>query len=349
MNLYINGIGCISSQKSFEEIMFPLNAGGRLQCAEPDYSTIHDPRAIRRMSRILKFGVGAAKLALSDAGNPELDAISTGTGLGCLDDSGIFLRNVVESGESAVSPTPFIQSTHNTVSGQIALALQCQKPNNTFSQKGFSFESALSDIILLANEEAESKTFLLGASDEITGYSFTIQQRLNAFRKTTYESLQTFLDNEKGVTAGEGSTFFVLGKEKQEKTYAKITALNTFFQPENRVFIEERIARILQKNGLKLDDVDFVLSGVCGDKKRDELLHELNDKFFMKQSVAYFKPFSGEYMTASSFALWLSAKMVQTQTVPPEIIIRDCARLPKNVLICNAYKNYYSLILVQQA
>lgn len=349
MKLYVNGIGCISPQKSFEEIAFPLEAGNRLKCAEPDYSTIHDPRAIRRMSRILKFGVGAAKLALGDAGNPELDAISTGTGFGCLDDSGIFLRNVVESEESTVSPTPFIQSTHNTVSGQIALALQCLKPNNTFSQKGFSFESALLDIELLTKEQPETKTFLLGASDEVTDYSFTIQSRMNIFRKSSYGNLQAFVENEKGVTAGEGAAFFVLGKEKTEKSYAKIIGLEMLLSPKSTEQLSNRVLDFLARNEVKLGEIDVVLSGVNGDKKRGELLSELNENLFTEQTIAYFKPLCGEYMTASSFALWLAAKMVHTQSIPQSILLRDQKREPKTVLICNAYKNYYSFILLQRA
>lgn len=349
MKLYINGIGCISPQRSFEEISFPPETGSRLQCAEPDYSTIHDSRAIRRMSRILKFGVGAAKLALGDAGNPELDAISTGTGFGCLDDSGIFLKNVVESAESTVSPTPFIQSTHNTVSGQIALALQCLKPNNTFSQKGFSFESALLDIELIANEQPETKTFLLGASDEVTDYTFTIQGRMNIFRKTSYGNLQTFVENEKGVTAGEGAAFFVLEKEKSEKSYAKIVGLEILFSPQNTEQLTNSVFALLGRNGLVLSDIDVVLSGVNGDKKRGELLDELNKHLFTEQTIACFKPLCGEYMTASSFALWLAAKIIYTQGIPQNILLRDQKRYPKTVLICNAYKNYYSLILLQAA
>ena len=51
------------------------------------------------------------------------DAIITGTGLGCLEDTEKFLTAMVTNKEEFLTPTSFIQSTHNTVSAQIALLL----------------------------------------------------------------------------------------------------------------------------------------------------------------------------------------------------------------------------------
>ena len=97
--LYINGMSCISPQPSFDKANFPFEAKeyytSRLSCIEPDYKPYLDPMASRRMGRLLKYGTTAGLQALRDAGVSVPDSISTGTGLGLLDDSGKFLKNVI--------------------------------------------------------------------------------------------------------------------------------------------------------------------------------------------------------------------------------------------------------------
>src|SRR5690606_5551866 len=116
---------------------------------DPDYKQWIDVKQIRRMSRVVKMGVAAANLSLEAAGLTAPDAIITGTAYGCLDDTGVFLKKMVEQQEEMLTPTAFIQSTHNTVAGQIALLLQCHGYNNTFVNRGFSFENALLDAMMI--------------------------------------------------------------------------------------------------------------------------------------------------------------------------------------------------------
>lgn len=63
----------------------------------------------------------ASALAMKDANVESVDAIITGTGLGCIEDSEKFLKSILDNKEEFLTPTSFIQSTHNTVGAQIAL------------------------------------------------------------------------------------------------------------------------------------------------------------------------------------------------------------------------------------
>jgi len=353
MDLFINGMGCISPQKTFGEDMFwdklITYETNRMQCVNPDYTALFDPKAIRRMSRILKFGGAAAKIALDNAGNPELDLISTGTGFGCLEDSEIFLKNITEGNEGVVSPTAFIQSTHNTVSAQIALLLKCYKPNNTFSHRGFSFESALLDAKLNASDNKYEKNFLVGSYDESSPYSYAIQSRMNTYRKEPCNNLELFKEPGQGVLAGEGAAFFVLGKEKKHEHSCRFSDVETILNPLDAAYLQKRLIAFLAKNKLEIADIHIVLSGLNGDRKRDALLNELNGTTFTNQILLGFKHLSGEYITASSFAMWLGAEILKTQAIPTVLYLRESnERWTKNVLICNAYKNNYTFILLQQ-
>ena len=84
--LFINGIGCISPQRTFNNAEFLPDVKeyttNRMVCVDADYSKFFDAGSIRRMGRLMKYGTAAGLIALRDAGITAPGAISTGTGLG---------------------------------------------------------------------------------------------------------------------------------------------------------------------------------------------------------------------------------------------------------------------------
>ena len=184
--MFIRATGNISPQKTFGHPPFLTKAvefsGNRLSCTEPEYKNIIDVKLIRRMSRIIRMGVAAATECLHEAGVVKPDAIVTGTAYGCLDDTGSFITRMVEFNEELLTPTAFIQSTHNTIGAQIGLMLQCNNYNNAFVHRGFSFESALMDAMMLLKENA-AQNVLVGAVDEITTISHTILNRMGLYKQ----------------------------------------------------------------------------------------------------------------------------------------------------------------------
>ncbi len=348
--LYINGLSCISPQPTFGA-EFPFEAkrydSNRLSCIEPDYAPYIDPKASRRMGRLLKYGTTVGLQALRDAGVGSPDAISTGTGFGLLDDSGKFLKNVTEAEEGVVSPTAFIQSTHNTVSSNIALTVGCKGHNNTFVNKGFSFESALLDAQMLAEENAAMKNILVGAYDETTDYSYTIMKRLRLIREQEIANLDLLQTPGSGTIAGEGAAFFLLSTEKVD-TYAILHGSEILYKPTSTDKVKFKLEAFLSRNKLVLSDIDIVISGLCGDAKRDEMLGNLNDNYFTAQTILGYKHLCGEYMTSSAFALWLGSMIAKTGSIPAETIIRDSHRLTSNILIYNVYKNDHAFVLLSK-
>ena len=129
MKAYIRSAASISAQNTFGDTGFLTDVveyqTTRLKAVEPDYKNYVDPKLIRRMSHVIKMGVAAAKECLQQAGVTMPDAIITGTAFGIMEDTVTFLTRIVELQEEMLPPTPFIQSTHNTVAAQIALMLQC--------------------------------------------------------------------------------------------------------------------------------------------------------------------------------------------------------------------------------
>lgn len=316
--------------------------GNRLAVADPDYKQWIDIKQIRRMSRVIKMGVGASQLSLQDAGISMPDAIITGTAYGCLADTSVFLSKMVAQQEQLLTPTAFIQSTHNTVAGQIALMLGCHAYNNTFVHRAFSFESALLDSLMIL-QEGSAKHILTGGLDEITDHSHRILSRFGLFRDNSVKSEELLHTQADGTINGEGAAFFVLGAEKAN-AYAELAAPATLYKPGST----EEIAAFI---GDYVGDthIDVVITGRSGDRQQDAQCAALEQQLFAGKTIACFKQLSGEYPTASAFAMWMGVNILRTQQVPQAALFSGSAPSSiKNILIVNQYQGtHYSLLLLK--
>ncbi len=350
MRAFINGMGNISPQKSWGVDSFLADPiayeGNLLTCVEPDYTQWIDPKQLRRMSRIIKMGITSGMMAMKQAGTEKPDGIIVGTGYGCLEDTGIFLNKMIENQEEALNPTPFIQSTHNTIGGQIALLLQCQAYNQTYAHRSFSFENSLLDA-LLHLIDAPGSQLLVGGVDEITAVSHTIQNRMGIFKKTLTSSLDLFTTRSSGTVNGEGSSFFVLSGIQNERSIASVEAVTTFFKPTTEELIKG-MTTFLADSNLPLAKIDFVLVGKSGDRDTDQLIEQVISHLFSAHSIGVFKHLSGEYPTASAFSLWLAAKMLAENNIPPIVSGNAQIRPLKTILVYNScFGTHHSLMLLR--
>lgn len=320
---YINGLGCVSAQKTFNTVFLEeavLNQSDTvLPLEKPIYKDFISPVAIRRMAKGVKNGIVASTLALREAQLETVDAIVTGTGMGCIEDSEKFLKAILDNNEEFLTPTSFIQSTHNTVGGQIALGLQCKAYNVTYVNGSVSFESALLDAKMKIEEE-EASSVLVGGIDETADYTtslFKLAGFIKIENQNPYSVLKTAT---KGFVYGEGATFFVLENEKKESTYAEILdieILNRFSNEE----VENKIAAFLNSNNLKVTDIDVLVLGYNGDSESDLYYTKLTKSTFANTPQVYYKHLSGEYDTASAFGVWVGAKIIKNQVIPAIINI----------------------------
>lgn len=350
MALYIKGMGAISPQKTWDDETLLSQVfdqtGDRLVCVEPDYAQWLDPRQLRRMSRVLKMGAAAAFMALKNAGVAKPDAIITGTAYGCLDDTGIFLSKLIENNEQALNPTPFIQSTHNTIGSQIALLQQCQGYNNTFVQGAFSFENAVLDTMLLLSE-APGQTALVGGVDETTEISHTLLKRFRVFRQGVRSTLNLFKNNGQGTINGEGATYFLVGAERGAHDMACLEGVSMFYRA-GAASLKSGLERFLAGHQLKASDIDFVLLGRSGDTTADAVLNRVHAELFPASSVGLFKHLCGEYPVASAFAVWLAARILEDRHVPDAVIYKDSSKPLRNILVFNQYSGtHYSAMLLR--
>lgn len=329
---YINGLGCISAQKTFHTVFLEeaeLNENDAiLPLKTPVYKDFISPVAIRRMAKGVKNGIVASALALREAQLETVDAIITGTGMGCIEDSDKFLKSILDNDEQFLTPTSFIQSTHNTVGGQIALGLQCKGYNLTYVNGSVSFESALYDAKMMI-EEGEASSILVGGIDETSDYAGSLFQLAGIVKEEDKSPHSVLESTTKGVVLGEGATFFVLENEIKENTVAEILDIE-ICNKLDVTEVEDRIVSFLASNDLGIIDIDAVLLGYNGDVESDLHYIKLSNITFPNTPQVYYKHLSGEFDTASAFGLWVGANIIQTQNIP------DIVKL--NTLDKQAYK-----------
>ncbi len=348
---YINGLGCVSAQHTIDENQFLEQVVSYhetiLPTINPNYKEYIPPAAARRMAKGIKMGVVASSLALKEAEITMPDAIITGTGLGCLKDSEKFLSAIIDNDEEYLTPTAFIQSTHNTVGAQIALGLKCKAYNFTYVHAAVSFESCLIDAQLKFNEK-EASNILVGGVDENGEHTYKLHALINHIKKDKINTFDLKNSNSVGTVFGEGASFFTLSDTKQESTYAQLTDVEIISQLTLEQ-LNDRIETFLKINQLSSDDIDAIILGVNGDVDYDHFYAHLQEGVFKETQQLYYKHLCGEYNTASSFGLWIGAKLMKSQQAPEAIKLNTTEVTSyKNILLYNHYRGEnHSFTLLQ--
>ncbi len=336
---FINGIGIVSSQdlsKGFPAEIREIRADF-LGCLDPDYKQYINPIAARRMSRLIKMGITAARQALAEAGTGMPDAIITGTGLGSVEDTEKLLHEL-RSGTSILNPTPFIQSTYNTISSQIAINLKCHNYNSTYVHRSFSFESALQDG-LLQLDEGMAETVLAGGIDELTLNHLNIIRRLGHWKREPASNLELLRYESPGALAGEGAAFFVVGSNPGAGVYCRVDGVYTFSE---RTEVTEFLDKVHR------EEIDLLVLGYNGDAEFDRIYDQFQEAHFPGKPVAWFKHLSGEYFTASAIGLWVAANALRNGQVPSYLVLKGQTPTGiRKVLLYNQYRSgYHSLYLL---
>lgn len=122
------------------------------------------PLESRRLCPLLRSAMVTALTALREAGVGTPDAIIVGTSYGMLENSEKFLLQMCREGEHGLSPTLFMQSTHNTVAGALAVRTRCHGYNVTYTQLGEG------EVLDLCMKDAERLVRLGKIRNALVGY-----------------------------------------------------------------------------------------------------------------------------------------------------------------------------------
>lgn len=196
MSCYIKKVSTVSPIGDLgENLNMNTFAANNFNAVEPDYKeVIANANLRRRMNRMLKMGTYAAMKCLADT---DVDMMLTATSLGSISDTEKMLDTIYSSGETLGNPTAFIQSTFNTLAGNIAQLKSTHIPNVTFVNRGETVANALGYAQVKLSCDADNILYV--SSDEKTELSETVLKKFNLSANGMY---------------GEGSTAMILSSEK---------------------------------------------------------------------------------------------------------------------------------------
>ena len=332
--VFIGGASQISVQQPLGEEWFenPIFYNEKyVRALSPDYKQFIDPKAARRMGAVLKRALTTALSALPTADGSAIDAIITGTGLGCIENTEKFLRAMVVDGEQLLTPTYFMQSTHNTISSQVALNLHCHGYNCTYSQRGVSFESALQDAFLQF-KLGKIKTALVGGHDEMT---------------PDYYDLLDKVDFWDGTFAGETALTMFLENRQTESAWCELIDTQLLFRP-NEEELQSTLDAMLQRHGLQRSDIAAVMTGK--DENADNNRH-YDDfcRMLPQAAVLRYKHLFGEGFTMPAMGIYAAAVCLKKGKIPSFLTNNSDKNIdkPRNILVVNHFKDLeYSLALL---
>ncbi len=289
---------------------------------EADFKKYVSPIEARRMGKILKRALVTSKEALEAAGLETVDAIITGTGYGCIENTELFLNALSTEGEQLLKPTYFMQSTHNTISSLVAIQTQNHGYNVTYAHKGISFDSALQDA-WWQFKLGKINTALVGGHDEMT----------ETFAQILKKGGVMGLDDEH---SSDAAVSIVLSHDKNN-ALCQLSAFTLLHQPSPET-LQQAVANLLQSAGKNLSDVDFILTGISGNHANDQAYIEETRALFGDKPLLRYKHLYGESFTASGLGFCVAAQCLHDGHVPASLFVNPADasdRKPKCILLYN--------------
>ena len=333
--LYIHKTTCISPQHTFLNIdirELEESVNNKLQAIEPVYPGI-PPGLLRRMSRAVRMGVGAA-LPLFEH-HPILNGIIIGTGNGGMEDCIKFLNQIIEYDEGLLAPGSFVQSTPNAIASQVSMLKGNKGYNITHVHAGLSFENAILDA-LMQIEEFPSNNYIIGAVDAISSYNFNIDILGGWYKKELVSNKQLFETYSPSSLAGEGSAMFLVNGVRNS-AIGQLDAISMLHTRDPEV-VTNHLKDFIERN-FNAKKIDLFLSGENGDNRLLKFYTGSEGVLSGEIPIARFKHMCGEYPTASAMALWIACYLLQNHDLPSHMVKRQQLRAEfSNILIYNNFK-----------
>jgi 3-oxoacyl-[acyl-carrier-protein] synthase II len=232
----VSGIGCVSafgtSTDAFaarllagETGIAPITAFSTETCRSHLAACIRDfdpgrfvsPLKLRRVDAVCRIALGAASLALADAGllppaDPAGIGIVLGTATAGVDATGQYLESLMRRGPTGAPALIFASTVGNAAASLCALEFGLRGPNTTVTHKEASALSALACAIDLIRH-GKAQVVLSGGADDIYGGYFLVHDWLGVLspRGGGPEGCRPFDATRNGFVMGEGG--FVLTLE----------------------------------------------------------------------------------------------------------------------------------------
>ncbi len=282
IRVYIKAATQISMQQPLSEAWMTApveHTEPYVRSLDPNFRDWLNPLESRRMGKILKRALVTAQKVMHDSGVQQPDAVITGTGLGCIENTELFLDQLCREGEEMLKPTYFMQSTHNTISSLISIHDHLHGYNTTYSHKSVSFDSALLDAFTQLRL-GDIQTALVTGNDEMTPSYFSILQRAG------------YVGQPGQVAAGETSVAMMLTTD-----------------PADALCEIEEVSMSVRGVQQPFAPADLLVLGTNGVPQNDQLYREVAQQMPGVETFEYKRLF-GESYTVSGLGIYAAAHLL---------------------------------------
>ena len=304
----------------------PLNySEDYVRAVDPDFKQFISAGDARRMGKLLKRALATSLSALQEGGIEDPDAIITGTGFGSIENTELFLDALVREGEQLLKPTQFMQSTHNTASSLIGIHTKCHGYNSTYSQKGFSFDSALYDA-WMQFRIGRIRSALVGSHDEMSPVFSGFVRKAGHVKE--------------GEICSEAAVSILLA-ESGNNAYCNLESVKLLDTPS-----EDTLSKVLAD--MTAGGIDAVMTGMSGNKENDSWYGFLDAMLPGVPQLRY-KPLFGVNFSSSATGFYAAACCLKKGSAPAVLSASgkavDCS---KGILVVNVVEGrHYSFSILK--
>lgn len=336
-----SGIGPITL---FDTGNYEVRFAGEVKNFNPEEYNISKKEA-RKMDRFLQFSMGAAKLALDDAGieinqdNGEDIGVLIGSGIGGMSTLEAQHRILMENGPGRVSPFFIPMMIINMASGHVGIKLGARGPNLSIVTACATAAHSIGEAAELL-KRGKAKVMIAGGSEAaITPLSvagFSSMKALSTRNDEPERASRPFDKLRDGFVMGEGAGVLILERlddalARGAKIYAEILSFGmsadahhiTEPDPQGRG-AALAMKRAIEAAGIKPEDVDYInahgTSTPIGDKTETMAIKNVFGERAYKIPISSTKSMTGHALGAAgaleTIACILAAK---NGIIPPTI------------------------------
>jgi 3-oxoacyl-[acyl-carrier-protein] synthase II len=330
----IHGKSGISKITAFDTSAYPTHNGGEVKDFNP--LGFIPPERIKVMGRASCLAIGAAGLAINDAGVNlvGLDRQRLGVVIGTTMGESQILEKIneawVKQGEEKIASEWLPRYPCNVISSNVAMEFDLRGPNfviPTACAAGNYCIGYAADLI----KKGSADIVLAGGTDAFSRIAFIGFNRLLAIAP---EKCQPFDKNRKGMMVGEGAAVLVLEREdhalkRKAEIYAEVLGYGLSCDAHHMTAphasgIAMAIKNSLRNSNIRPEDVDYVNAHGTGTPANDRAeclaIKEVFGDYAKKVAVSSIKSMLGHTMgAASAIEAAACCLAVKNDIIPPTI------------------------------